>query len=174
MSPEEQFRETMEDIIQPTDSQRKNIEQILKRESNLIASIQQQRSMEFFAIFDSSRRALDALLTDTQKKMLEQNIVKTREKFAETETERLSRVLYLDNSQKKQIREIIARIPVGPYPGPEFPGRMPHFQEMKQNFEHIDDEINKVLTPEQQEKYREFRNRRPMPFERQRLPQRDK
>lgn len=119
MGPDEQFRETMEKIIKPTKSQKTAIEQVLKRQSERIASIQQQRSNEFFAVFDSSRKALDKILTIEQKDILEQHMMKTRKNFSKMEIDRLDRMLDLTSSQKKQIEEILLKRPEPPDFGPD-------------------------------------------------------
>lgn len=170
MSPEEQFSEVMEKIIQPTETQKAAISQILKRKSERIASIQQQRSKEFFAVFDSFRKEMDAILTSQQKEKLETHMQKTRKKFEEMEVERMSRVLDLNEAQRKQLSDIFKKQPMHKPGGPPPSGEMEDIDHMQKGMESFDAEVEKILTPEQIEKFKEFRSRKPEPFDKPMMP----
>jgi len=173
MGPDTRFRESMEKIIEPTESQKKAIEQILKRQSERIASIQQQRQKEFFAVMDSSKIALDEILTDEQKEKLEQHMMRTRQKFAEMEISRLDRMLDLSGDQKKKIEEILLKKPEPPKFGPDKGKGPENFDGMGPEKNQSELEIEKILTPEQQKKYREIRSHKPDSFDRPPPPRMD-
>jgi hypothetical protein len=109
MRPEQRFSEVMEKIIQPEGEQREAIEKVLKEQSEQIAAIQERYHSEIIAVFDSSRKALQKILTEEQRERLKEHIEKGSQQFIERRLNRLTRQLQLDNQQRKQIAEIYQR-----------------------------------------------------------------
>jgi hypothetical protein len=109
MRPEQRFSEVMEKIIQPEGEQREAIEKVLKEQSEQIAAIQERYHSEIIAVFDSSRKALQKILTEEQRERLKEHIEKGSQQFIERRLNRLTDELRLDEQQRKQIEEIFQR-----------------------------------------------------------------
>jgi Spy/CpxP family protein refolding chaperone len=159
MRPQQQFVETIEEIIKPDDAQRKAIEKVLEKRFEHIAQIRERHESEMMAVFDSLRQELNSLLTEEQLKRLEENLEKSSHRFRDRRLDRLTDVLQLTEDQRRQIEEIFRRN------GPDFrrfrkppardsiPGRFDFMEQRKK----LEKEIEALLTPEQRKKYEEFR-----------------
>lgn len=166
MVPEMQFLRAMEKIIRPDDKQRAAIESILKANSEKVARIQQQREREVMAVFDSSLNALKNVLTDEQLKRLEEHMDRTKNIFIDRIIERLDHLLHLTEEQKEKIKNLYSDFEEGrKEPNDWRRGRPGDFMQRRKQMEQIDTELEKILTPEQKEKFNEFRKNRPEPYD---------
>ncbi len=162
MRPQQRFVEVMENIIKPDKAQREEIEKVLEKRFEHIAQIRERHELEMMSAFDSLRVELNALLTAEQLKRLEDHFEKGSQKFIKRKLDRLTDVLKLSEDQRKQIEEIYRRYEPG-FMGfrrsaPADSGRSR--PEVSGRREKLDEEIEKVLTPAQRDKYRQFRERR--------------
>jgi len=158
MSPEEQFRNAMTKIIKPSEEQQRQIELVLKSQDEKIAVIQQKRTEEFIAVLDSTRAELDALLTDEQKEKLEAHMEKAVKEQEERQLKRLTRVLDLTEEQQQQLKNIFEEKPKPGSKEKMLPFKKGNIKKLKGKREELDKKIEAILTPEQIEKFQNFRN----------------
>ncbi len=153
MSPQERFLKTMDEIIKPDEQQREAIQQVLKRESEQMAGIRERYQGEVIAVMDSVKKELRSILTPEQSQRLEEHFGKFEKRRNEREIKRLARVLDLTEAQQKQVSAIFEKHAIRRNPSDfNTPGDSSFIKTIQQ----IQTEIETVLTPEQQEKYRKY------------------
>lgn len=159
MPPQRRFHKAMERIIQPTDEQREAIQKILKHRFDQLSAIRQEHENEIIAIYDSMRVDFESILTEEQRTRLEERLRKGPHDMMQARVDRLAEKLQLDASQKKRIEEIMSTLLALPSrQRREFKGdRRESRQSIRKRFKKLHEEIEKVLTPEQIEEYREMR-----------------
>lgn len=162
MLPRERFFDFMERVIQPTEQQRHQFETIMKKYSEKMAKLFDQHQDQLFAIYDSMRTELKAVLTDEQRQRFEENLERSSNKIVESRLTRLTKELHLSKKQQQQIRKILDEME--PPPPPEEMQRNPdnmrkHFMARRRD---IREKIKAVLTPEQVVQFDKLRmNMRP-------------
>lgn len=172
MRPQQQFVETIENIIKPDDAQRKAIEKVLEKHFEHVAKIREQHEQEMMASFDSLKQELNSLLTAEQQKRLEENLERSSHRFRDRRLDRLTDVLQLTPEQRKQIEAIFRQSAPNfrRFRKPPSPDSIPDRSEFMEQRKKLDAEIEAVLTPEQREKYQEFKQYRDFPFDRSSRP----
>jgi Spy/CpxP family protein refolding chaperone len=165
MPPHHRFMSFMRDVIRPSGEQSPAIDGILDSRSRQLSALNEKHENEVFAVFDSMRTELAAILTDEQRARLETNLSKGFERGYERRVAELKDFLQLSQDQVTQIEKIMGSMR-GPRPHPqnfeEPPGR-PR-RGMRMRWGKMQEDIEAVLTPEQQAKYREMRRRRDSGF----------
>ena len=166
MNPEHRFVEILDRIIKPTDEQNQRIKEILEKQSKKIALLEEDYQVEIFTVFDSTRLQIKTLLTDEQMNKLEQEISRGGEKFTSRMLKRLDSYLDLTDDQRDKIEDLFKemsknfRFDKSPFMGRKGFNK-PGFRQLRVE---MDKKIEAVLTPEQVEKYREFKERRKAHF----------
>lgn len=168
MRPQQQFIETIQNIIKPGEAQRKAIEKVLEKHFAHVAKIRERHEQDMMASFDSLKLELDSLLTGEQLQRLEENFEKSSHRFRIRRLDHLTDVLQLTPDQRKQVEEIFRRNAPEfrrfrkAFPADSVSARAGFMERRKK----IETEIEAVLTPEQREKYREFKQYRDFHFDR--------
>ena len=142
---------------------------MMEKYSHQMADIRERHQEEITAILDSMRNALDGLLTDEQKNRLQTHFEKSANRMMERRLSRLSDMLDLSNDQFEKIEQIFQKRSELFTRGRHkmFKGKFENkLQNIREEMEKMNAEIEAVLTPEQAEKFQEFREDRFMPFER--------
>lgn len=161
MRPENRFLSFMKGVIRPTPEQSQQFDDILGKYSKRISNIHDKHQEEILAVYDSLRTDLNALLTDEQRARLEQSLEKGYNRRLAMAVGHLTEELALSEDQSKRIEEILLAHDFAPKRGRAFKKNSTEFRhELRNRFEKMEQEIAKVLTPEQLEKYREIRMRR--------------
>ncbi len=169
MDHSRRFLHAMENIIQPDTEQKAEIESVMEKYSNQMVDIRERHQGEITTILDSMRNALDGLLTDEQKNRLQTHFEKSANRMMERRLSRLSDMLDLSNDQFEKIEQIFQKRSELFTRGRHkmFKGKFENkLQNIREEMEKMNAEIEAVLTPEQAEKFQEFREDRFMPFER--------
>ena len=158
MPPAQRFIGAMERIIQPSEGQREAISRTLAKHSEQLEAIHERHQDEIFAVYDSLRNDFASLLTDEQRRRLEENLVRGVDRRLEMRVAGLAEELELDDHQVEKIREVMSqRGERPPFGGRGFQGDPRELRRgMRHQFEKMSEEIEAVLTPEQREKYREL------------------
>lgn len=172
MRPQQQFIESIENIIKPDEAQRKAIEKVLEKRFEHIAQIRERHEQEMMAAFDSLKQELNSLLTEEQQKRLEENFEKSSHRFRDRRLDRLTDVLQLTPEQRKQIEAIFRQN------APDFrrfrkqlpPDSIPNRSDFMEQRKKFEAEIEAVLTPEQRKKYEEFKQYQDFRFNRPSRP----
>lgn len=166
MLPQRRFQSAMENIIKPTAQQRRALHKILSKRFEQIAKIREQHQSEVFAIYDSLRSDVASILTDEQLQRLETNLARSSGQLVKIRVDRLTNELQLTEDQQKQIEKIMFAMER------ETHGGRPHFagnwrdrkRTMNKRIEKLNEEIERVLTPEQKAKYRKMQKEMRPPF----------
>ena len=153
MSPQERFLKTMDEIIKPDEQQREAIQQVLKRESEQMVCIRERYQGEVSAVMDSVKKELRSILTPEQSQRLEEHFSQFEKRRNEREIKRLARMLDLTEAQQSQIAGIFEKHAFSKrHPGIGSPDDSSFIKTIQK----IQTEVETVLTPEQQEKYRKY------------------
>ncbi|MCG8604094.1 hypothetical protein MJD09_03725 [bacterium] len=165
MAPHHRFMSFMRDVIRPSGEQRQAIDSILDSRSRQLSALNEKHENEVFAVFDSMRTELAAILTDEQRARLETNLRRGFERGFERRVAELRDFLQLSPEQVTAIEKIMGSMK-GPRPHRQNfekpPGR-PR-RGMRMRWGKMQEEIEAVLTLEQRTKYREMRRRRDSAF----------
>jgi len=170
MSYQQRFDELIQRTIRPTKDQQKLIKEIIEKRSTQIESVREKQHQDLLALFDSLRIELNSALTDEQRKLLENEMQKGRHRPFDWRIARMTQELNLTEAQQEQLKAIFNqnRPEMEFRRGPGFPGGMPpggrpaEFPDRMEKMREIEQEIEKILTPEQLEKYKNSRG--PGPF----------
>jgi Spy/CpxP family protein refolding chaperone len=160
MSPERRFKEAIENIVEPTAEQRKQLTQIFEEHAQKMAKIQEEKESELFNVVDSLRLALNTILTEDQIKRFHKHMDQTRDRFMIMHLDRLQRAVDLTEEQYQKIKEIFEKYQQ--FLPDKYPARRmgPPKPEMREMLRKLDKEIEAVLTPEQVEKYQKHKMER--------------
>lgn len=160
----QRFLSVMQRILQPTEEQRKAINEILVKRSEQISTVQETFQDEIFAIYDSLRTDLQAFLTEEQTNRLEAELAKGSDKVLDIRMAHMTEALDLNRMQQDQLRQVMKSVMP-----PRLSGR-DNFQfdreERRKRFQQFRQEIERILTPDQLRKFRQMRYDRRPPFER--------
>ncbi len=159
---QERFKRFMERIIQPTETQQAAIDAVLSKRFGQIAAVHEKCQDQIMAVYDSLQADLASILTEEQRRNLEQELSRGRRKLVRTRVESLTSELHLSEEQKARVSGIVARYEekfgqLGDH-GASWKKR---HEDMKALFKQLHQEIESVLTPEQREKYRALKEHRP-------------
>ena len=108
MRRQQRFLRVMEEIIQPTAQQKETITRMLTKRYKQLATIHEKHQSEIFAIYDSLQMDLSSVLSNEQLANLENQMSKGLNRFLRTSIDRMTRELQLDETQRKQVREIMS------------------------------------------------------------------
>ncbi|MFQ5822884.1 MAG: hypothetical protein ACE5JB_02390 [bacterium] len=162
MLPHQRFFSFMERVIQPTDEQRAAFEKILAKRSKQLRELYEKHENQVIAIYDSLHTDLNSLLTEEQRNRFEAQLVKGGDKIVERGIARLTEALDLDENQQEQLKQIMNSIKAFPrLDRQNFQGK---WEERRNHFQKLQQEIENILTPEQLEKFREMRYYERPPF----------
>ncbi len=165
MPPDRRFFFFMKRVIQPTDQQREQFDRILAKYSEQISKLHEEHQNEMLALYDSMRTELQSILTEEQRSRVEDLLAKGTHRIVEMRLARLTRELGLDENQQRKIKEILKQLEM-PHPPPDLfhlgpgKGRPP----IREHFLKMQEEIEKILTPEQLDKYHRMKSGLEPPF----------
>lgn len=170
MSYQQRFDELIQRTIKPTKEQQQLIKEIIEKRSTQIESVREKQHQDLLSLLDSLRIELNSALTDDQRKLLEAEMEKGRHRPFDWRIARMTQELNLTETQQEQLKALFLKIESAmDFPrGPNFPGGMPpggrreEFSKRMDRMREIEPEIEKILTPEQFEKYKNMRG--PKPF----------
>lgn len=158
LGPEHRFHRVMERIVQPTDEQRALFEATITRHYRRMETIREKHQNEVVAAFDSMQAELMTILTPEQRERLTKELARGPRRLMSQRVEHLAEELQLSEEQKEKLdkvfeqnfgEELTHRWGESPGHGPP-----PH---LRGRMREIEDSIEKILTPEQLEKYRRMR-----------------
>lgn len=159
MAPEKRFEKTINEIIKPDEKQRNRIRELLKKQADKIAQLDEEYQSKILSIFDSTRQQINSSLNEEQIIRLEEQLINGHKQFIERHLERLDKILDLSNEQREKIEGILNN-----FQPPFSKNHRSHLgkpnkrrQKIFNNFEEMDKKIESVLTPEQQKKYSKFK-----------------
>jgi hypothetical protein len=163
MKPEQRFSEMIDEIVRPNENQRKLIKDVLEKQAEKIAELDEVYHGKILTIFDSTRQVINSSLNEEQIKRLEERINKGSEQFVKRHLQRLDQVLDLTKDQSRQIEEILKKFkpPFRQAKKLSFDRQGKNKTKFKNHMDEMDSEIETVLTPEQIEKFNRFKERRP-------------
>jgi len=160
MPHHERFERIMQRIIQPTGEQAQQIQAILDKRYDQIAGLQESFQDQIFALYDSMRTDLSQILTPAQQERLDRRLAEGPRHVFEQRMAHLAEDLNLTTEQRQEIRKIFSQFfRRDRTPGKRFgKGRPPAGQRRgKPHFRKLQEAVEKILTPEQIEKFREIR-----------------
>jgi hypothetical protein len=158
-----------------TPEQEKQIREILDKHAERLAEIHQRFDREIQSAFDSLSKEIDPILTPEQRDQFKRMVpgpppfpnrpehgfpFMGRRGSPPFEIETLRRELNLSQEQAEKVKAILQELwSQAPRPGqrPEVPGVADALQEIRKK---VNQEIEKVLTDDQKEKFRQFMKRR--------------
>lgn len=162
LSPQDQFRETMENIIRPDNRQRMELEQIWEKQDHRIAEIQENSAIQIMNFVDSLKLEFNSILTDEQQYRLQEHMNTMHEKFMRIRIGHMTRLLDLTDGQVKELRGIFEKhrhmMPDG-----MFGFKTRSTSRDREHFRQMESEIENLLTPDQLKKYQEYRQKRKRP-----------
>jgi len=159
MSPEGRFKEAIENIVEPTEEQKEQLQNIFDAHAQRMAEIQEEKSSEIMTVVDSLRLALSSVLTDEQKQKFREHTERARSKFFGRHLGRIKRVINLTSEQEQKIKGILESYQ-GTLLDDMMAGHMGPKPEMMELLKKLDKDIEEVLTPEQKTKYRSHKMKR--------------
>jgi len=155
--------------------QQKAIREILDKHAQRLSDIHQRFGREIQSAFKSLQDETDPLLTPEQKKQLEEMLPRPRRfrapgpggfpftkrpRSPEFELEALKSELNLSEDQTEKIKAVLEEFSAQEKSLMEKEMSPENFNSLRQANEKRYQEIEKILTEDQKEKFREFRNRR--------------
>jgi Spy/CpxP family protein refolding chaperone len=169
MNYQQRFDELIQRIIKPTAEQQKVIKEIIQKRSTQIESLREKQHQDLLGLFDSLRVELNSALTDEQRELLELEMEKGVHRRFDWRIDQMAQELNLTEAQQEKMKELFSKSApqMNFRRGPDFPGGMPpegrreDFPNRMEKMREMEQKIEKILTPEQLEKYKNTRGRGP-------------
>jgi len=160
MGPQERFEKMLYDIVEPNVEQRQELDRIFEKYALKMAAINDEKTIALLNEVDSLRTEVRSILTEEQKKRFQERQQTFYEHFVEMQLNRIDRAVNLTDEQKKEIRAIFEEHKAF-FPDPLNGEKHPPVSDFKPQLEKLDQELERILSPEQYKEYRELkRNRR--------------
>lgn len=166
MPPQERFIGAMDQIIEPTEMQEKKIEKILKKRYEQIAKIKDAYHNEMAVIFDSLHKDLSNVLTEKQRAKIENHFNRVHDQMIQFRLDLWTNELNLSSDQRHSIEKLLEKFDRDLRPGGNGfePGLVSPPERMTEKIDSLNQEIKKILTPEQKKKFEDLEERQP-PFD---------
>ncbi len=161
MPRSDRFNHSMRRIIRPTEKQKAAMDKILKSRYGQIGELRENFEEEIYAVYDSLKTDLDALLTDKQRKRLERRLASGAKNLFEKRLDRLTDELELTEEQREKMEELTSKHlpPMSRRPDGILGAKHRQKQDGRKSMDTFHKELQSILTPEQFEKFKKSNRR---------------